>query len=133
MTPERATYRYFAVLIPAQIVFIVASIVIAYGGPALRLEGWRLYPATLVPILALLVTFWAHWRFVWDVDEFIRLVHIKALLAGLAVLMIFATSWGLFEVYAKAPAFPIFWLTPLFWAAYGLIATVLSWREGLLV
>lgn len=133
MTPELATRRYFTVMIPAQIVFLASCLAIAYGGAHLGLRGWLLYPATLVPTIALLATFWAHWRFVRDVDEFIRLVHIKALLGALAVLMVFATVWGMFEFYANAPAFPIFWLTPLFWAAYGLIAGVLSWREGLTI
>jgi hypothetical protein len=129
MKHEVATRRFLRALIPAMAVFLIASLLLAW----LKSNGAS--PAVLVataavPIAALLVPFWAMWRFLTDVDEFLRFVQVKALLVGTATALTIASGWGYLEAYAGTPALPVLWLNPIFWLGYAVAACVLTFREG---
>lgn len=127
MSAKRATQRYYSVMAPAMAIYLGASFGIALFGDGLAIE--LIYLIALAPILAMLAMFWAHWRFISEIDEFLRSIHIRALIAGLAVMLIIATGWGYLEQYADAPVLSVFWLNPIFWIAYALSAVVSAGRD----
>lgn len=130
MTNEQATRRYFGVLVPAAVVFLGTSYGIKLIDGADLLPPAGLYAIALVPVAMLLSLFWAHWRYMNDIDEFLRSIQIKATLAGLAVVLAIASGWGFLEFYADVPALSIFWLNPIFWVAHAIAAVVLNLRYG---
>ena len=130
MTNEKATRRYFYALIPLMIAFVAASFGIMMVDDAALLPPAGLFAAALVPVALLLGAFWVHWRYMNEIDEFLRSIQINAALASLAVVLTIATGWGFLEFYAGAPALSVFWLNPLFWIAYSLAAVIFSWRSG---
>lgn len=130
MTPEKATYRYLKTFIPAMCVYAVGSISITWiGENSNQLSAIR-YLLALVPILAIFFTFWAHWRFATEVDEFLRLIQIKGTLFAIACVMIVASGWGTMEMLADAPRLSVFWLLPIFWVAQSVATAFISKREG---
>ena len=130
MTNERATRRYFGVLVPAAIVFLATSYGIKLIGNADLLPPAGLYAIALVPVAVLLSLFWAHWRYMTEIDEFLRSIQIKAAFAGFAIVLVIASGWGFLEFYADVPALSIFWLNPIFWVAYAIAAVILNLRYG---
>lgn len=111
------------------IIFMAGSLGLAWLDTNSDLPGTVLIALTIIPIMALLSMFWIHWRFMREIDEYLRLIQVKALLSGTAVVMVIATGWGYLESYVDTPALPIFWLNPIFWAAYGAGAGYFTYRD----
>jgi hypothetical protein len=130
MNVKQATARYYKVLVPAMILFLGSSLGLAWIDKNVDVPGVALVALAAVPIVALLSMFWIHWRFMNEIDEFLRQIQVKALLAGAALVLAIATGWGYLESYADAPTMPIFWLNPIFWTAYGLSAIYFTKRAG---
>ena len=130
MTNEQATRRYFRALIPATIALLGFSYGIKLADNAGLLPALGLYAAALLPVASMLVQFWAYWRYIAEIDEFLRSIQLRAAFVGLVVVMVVATGWGYLEFYAEAPALSIFWLNPLYWIAYGLAVPAITWRYG---
>ena len=130
MTNEKATWRYLRVLIPAALLFIGASIALRAADNADLLPIPALYAVSIIPVALMLGMFWAHWRYMNEIDEFLRSIQVKGAFFGLVVVMIVATGWGWLELFAEAPQLSIFWLNPLYWVAYTAAVLVLNPREG---
>ncbi len=130
MTPERATYRYFKVFIPAMCMYAASSIGIAWIGESTALPSVFLYGLACIPVAAVFFAFWAHWRFATEIDEFLRLIQIKGTLFSIACVMIVASGWGTLETLADAPRLPVFWLLPIFWITQSAATAVISKRQG---
>ncbi|WP_415403341.1 hypothetical protein [Tateyamaria sp. SN3-11] len=131
MTTEHATYRYFKVFIPAILVYAIGSVGLSWAGNSIPMPQYALYCVAIVPIAAMFVIFWAHWRFATEIDEFMRLIQIKATLVGVVCIMVVASGWGTLEMLADAPRLPVFWLFPLFWVAHSAATAILSQKEGM--
>lgn len=130
MTVERATRRYFVLLVPAMLVFMSSTLGIVWAEDNLALPMAASFALTVIPIAALFSTYWALWRFITEIDEFLRLIQVKSIIIGLIVVMMVITGWGLMEIYADAPALGIFWLNPVFWVAYAIAALIITKRDG---
>lgn len=130
MTAERATYRYFKLFIPSMVGYLVGSLATSWLADHLTLPLMALYGLATIPIVAIFVAFWAHWRFINEIDEFLRMIQIKAVIVGIACVMAVASGWGTLEMLADAPKLQIFWLLPLFWVSYSAGAMVLTKREA---
>ncbi|MCR9136556.1 MAG: hypothetical protein NXI27_11210 [Alphaproteobacteria bacterium] len=130
MTPEQATCRYFKAFVPAICVYAVGTVGITWLGSRSLVPSAVLYMLALVPVVAIFLAFWAHWRFATEVDEFLRLIQIKGTLFGIACVMIVASGWGTLETLADAPNLPVFWLLPIFWVAQSAATAIISKREG---
>jgi len=130
MTQEQASRRYFSVLIPATIVFVAASYGITLADNAAILPPWALYAVAIVPIAALLGMFWAHWRYMREIDEFLRSIQVKAAFAGLVIVLTIASGWGYLEFYAEVAPLSIYWLNPLYWIVYSIAAVIFTLRSG---
>jgi hypothetical protein len=130
MTNEKATRRYLGFLIPAAIAFIGASVAFKAADNAALLPPPALYAVSVVPVGIMLGMFWAHWRYMNEIDEFLRSIQVKAAFTGLIVVITLATGWGWLEFYADAPPLAIFWLNPLYWIAYSAAVLCFSPRDG---
>lgn len=130
MTSEQATYRYFRVFIPAICIYAASSAAITWIGESAGLPPVALYGLALIPVIAVLFAFWAHWRFATEIDEFLRLIQIKGTLCGIACVMIVASGWGTLETLADAPRLPIFWLLPIFWITQSAATAIISKWQG---
>ena len=129
MSNEQATRRYLGVLIPAAILFIAVSIALRLADNAGLLPAAALYAVSIVPVGLMLGMFWAHWRYMNEIDEFLRSIQVKGAFAGLIVVMTIATGWGWLELYAEAPRLSIFWLNPLYWIVYSIATLAFTPRE----
>ncbi len=130
MSPEQATYRYLWVFIPAICVYAAGSIFVVSARDSSDLTSTFWYVVALVPIIAIFVSFWAHWRFTCEVDEFLRLIQVKGTLVGTAFVMIVASGWGTLEMLTDAPNLPVFWLLPVFWVTQAATTVLISKRQG---
>jgi hypothetical protein len=128
MTNEKATRRYLGFLIPAALVHLGTSYAIKMADNAASLPSPALYAAAIVPVAAMLSMFWAHWRYVTEIDEFLRSIQIKAAFAALTLVMTVATGWGYLELLTEVPTLSIFWLNPVYWIAYSIAVVIFSSR-----
>lgn len=129
MSEKKATQRYFQAFIPAMVIFLGGSLGLAWLNENSSVAAPTLIGLAIVPILASLSMFWLHWRFLNEIDEFLRQIQTNALLFGAAIVMAVATAWGYCEAYLDAPSFPMFWLNPLFWIAYALAVSIQTYRN----
>lgn len=118
MTEKQATRRYFKIFIPAMIIYLVGVFWIRALEGLFSLWNIELYIMSIIPIGAMLFVFWGHWRFINEIDEFMRSVQIKALLFGLACILVFSTAWWMFENIANAPVFKLASIIPIFAVCY---------------
>lgn len=130
MDVKPATRRYMRLFIPTMLLFLLASLGLAWLDRTTQTDNLVLAALAIVPIAALLSMFWLHWRYLRDLDEFLRQIQVKGLLFGAAVALGIATGWGYLESYADAPALSVFWLNPIFWMAYAVGVVGFSRREG---
>jgi uncharacterized membrane protein (DUF485 family) len=128
MTNEQAQRRYFLRLIPTMLVFAALSFLIGYNDDLLALPVQAIVPLAVLAGLLLMAAFWVHWRYVMEIDEFLRSIQIGGLMFGLTVVISIASIWGFLEYTLDVPNLPIFFLNPIYWVAYSLAVVALSIR-----
>lgn len=126
MTEKQATRRYFKIFIPAMIVYLLWVFWIHSLEEKFSLWAIELYSMSIIPIGALFFVFWGHWRFIGEIDEFMRSVQIKALLFGLACILAFSTAWWMFEDLANAPVFELSAIMPIFAVCYSVAVVYMN-------
>jgi hypothetical protein len=129
MTEKQATRRYFKIFIPAMMIYLVWASWIQFLEEQFSLWAMELYSMSIIPIWALLFVFWAHWRFINEIDEFMRSVQIKALLFGLACILVFSTAWWIFEDLASAPVSELSVIMPIFAICYSVAVVYMNLIE----
>tara|TARA_B100000749_G_C18235509_1_gene386130 strand:+ start:192 stop:590 length:399 start_codon:yes stop_codon:yes gene_type:complete len=127
MTNAKATRRFFLAMGSGLVVFIAASVALSN----LRETAGTALIITLVTIaiLALASFFWAHLRFVSEVDEFLRSIQIRAIIFSLTVVFCLFTALGYISLFLDRETVSLFWLNPTYWLSYGAASLFLSWRE----
>lgn len=120
MTEKQASRRYFKIFIPAMIIYVVWVYWIQKLEELFSLSNIVLSTISLIPVSAMLFIFWGHWRFINEIDEFMKSVQIKALLFGLASILVYSTTWWMFENLANAPAFKLASIMPIFALSYSI-------------
>jgi len=128
---DPAARRYIWQMLSLALAFAGSTYVISalYDSGAIAVP--LAYALAVLPLAFLLGTFGAFWRFLRNVDEFVRSVHQRAVIAGLFGSYLIANVWGYLELYLPSPTLPAFWLGPIGWAIYGAVAVVLTRRAGL--
>lgn len=128
MTNKEAKKRYMRVFVPAMIGYILsicgASIVLGDGDSATPLA----FTLALIPALFVFIFMWAQARWVQEIDEFMRMLQIKALMWGVMATTAATTAWGLFEFYTPVPKLPIFYVLPIFYGVYGIASGIIHKR-----
>ncbi len=130
MEPNRAARRYFSLLLPVMLVFLAASLAIDWLDDNMSPPRELLAVLALVPIAALLSMFWVQWRYILDLDEYLRQLHVKAVLLAAALSLGLGTGWGYLERAIEVPPLDVYWLNPVFWVAYALAVTAFTAREA---
>jgi|GEM_PF-933758 hypothetical protein len=126
-----ANRRYVTVTAIATTVLLIACLGLAWAESSAALPTYVLWMATAIPVAALLTPLWALWRYLNEIDEFLRSIQLNAILCGLAALLLVASTWGFVEIYIDAPQVSMFWLNPIFWVTYSIATVILSRREGI--
>lgn len=130
MTQKRAHRRYMKLFIPAMAMYLLSMFGISFAKENTIMPEPLLYGLALVPAIFILIWIWGHMRYITELDEYLRGLQVRAVLIGMALVMAFATVWGLLEELAATPAVPIFYIVPGFYFAYGLAYLVIAKRAG---
>lgn len=130
MPHAHAFGRYVSGMVGASGLVLAGSFGVSWFSDASGLPSWVPIVASAVPVGALLAMFWIQARYVLGLDEYVRLVHGKALLVATAATLGSATAWGYLEIAAGLAALPVYWLNPLFWIIYAIMVSALSWRDA---
>ena len=126
MANKLARKRYFQIFIPAMIGYIISIFVIDYITDNVETAPIVTYTLALVPAVFVFIWVWSHARYVLEVDEFVRFLQVKSMLAGWVMLMVLTTAWGFLEMFANAPAAPIFYVLPGFYLCYGISSIIIG-------
>lgn len=118
MKPTEARKRYFKVFVPSMALYLITIL-----GATSLIKGFEIpiaaqYGLAIIPALAVWWLIWAQARYYREADEFERSRQVTGVMFGVAVMMLLSTGWGLLELLVEAPAFPVFYLFPLFCVAY---------------
>lgn len=130
MTIKKARSRYFKVFIPAMIGYLVSVFNVSALIDKTADVSLGTYILALAPAIFVFIWVWSHARYILEIDEFVRMLQIKSMLAGLVALMAITTAWGFLEIYAKVPQIPIFYVLPGFYLCYGIAAIVIGRKNN---
>ena len=97
----------------------VAAIFGAFDDMSSPVAAWLLAAAVSAPVVGQI---WATLSLMRESDEFVRAVIAKQFVVATGLAMAVATFWGFGESYADAPHVPAWFVYPLFWACFGLVA-----------
>ncbi|KKB08532.1 hypothetical protein VE25_18655 [Devosia geojensis] len=122
--------RFVTVTAVSMAIFLLFSLVLRWAEETDAVSTPLLWIGSILPIAALLTPLWALWRYLWEIDEYLRSIQLKAIFFGLTVLLLLASAWGYFELFVDAAGIPMFWLNPIYWAAYSIGALYFSRLEG---
>jgi putative oxidoreductase len=104
-----------------------AAIFGAFDDMQSKLAAWLLALAVSAPVAGQL---WATLAMMRDSDEYIRGIFAKQFILAAGLAMAVATAWGFGESYADAPHVPAWFIYPLFWAMFGLVAMFVRYERG---
>jgi len=130
MATKQAAYRYLKILIPSMTLYLAASLGLAWATDRAGMPPALLYGLAAMAIAAMLSVFRGHWRFLCEVDEFLRAVQVKLLLIGTLSLLTLATVWEVLDMLPQVPAFQVAWLLPFFFITTSAASLFLTWRDG---
>jgi len=130
MTNKEALKRYFMVFVPSMAGYLISvfgvAAIIDEGDPVTVLT----YILALIPAGFVFIFMWASVRYVSELDEFLKMLQIKAVLWGLTALMAVSTAWGFLEMFTNVPKLPIFYAMPGFFLFYGLASVIINKRDN---
>ncbi len=127
---KQAALRYRKVFVPSMTVYILSVFGISWANVASLLSPIAMYVLTIIPVLAIFAWMWAQWRYVKELDEYLRQIHTEAMMIGLMIVTAFASGWGLMELMTDVPRMPIFFAGPGFYFIYGIASLVLNKKAG---
>lgn len=126
MANKTARKRYFTVFVPAMIGYLASVFIIDSIVDNMDAVTSLTYVLALVPAIFVFIWVWAHARYILEVDEFVRFLQVKSMLAGWVALMVITTAWGFLEMFANVPSVPIFYVLPGFYLCYGVAAVIIG-------
>jgi amino acid permease len=130
MTQTIAHRRYMRLFVPAMLFYVVSILGISFVKEQEVLPDQIFYGLAVIPALAILVWVWGHMRYITELDEYLRGLQVRAIMFGMAGIMVIATVWGLMEEMTDIVRIPIFYVVPGFYLIYGIAHTILIKREG---
>lgn len=120
MSHKIAHRRYMKLFIPSMIGYLIGIALVVSFRQNENISQYILMALSLIPAACMFTWMWGHWRFINEIDEYMRTRHMRAIMFGLAIILSLATFWGLLEELVGVPAFPVFFIVPLFYLAQGL-------------
>lgn len=130
VAPAKAAYRrYLGRFIPLMLAYVILVVGVSWlfdRGQAP--DGWPGYALAVLPALPILgVIVVMGLYLVEEKDEFMRMRHAMAMLAGLGLIMSVTVVWGFLEIYMHVEHLNAFWVFPGFCMAWGFSSGVLAW------
>ena len=126
----QATRRYMKIFIPAMALYLIGVLGISWADNNSYLPPWSIYVLTIIPIFAIFAWMWAQWRYVNELDEYLKKLQTEAMMIGLMTITAVASGWGLMELMTDVPRIPVFFAGPGFYLIYGIAYAVLAKRAG---
>lgn len=133
MTQKKASRRYMKIMVPSMLVYMVSAFAIAYLRKNTGASVSVLTGLALIPGLAMLTWIWSHWRYISELDEFLQKLQMQGIMVGLGGILAISSVWGVIEEFVKnpnLPAFPLFYIVPLFCFIYGPASMIINKRAG---
>lgn len=127
---QRASRRFNRVIAVSMGFFLLACLALSWAGGFRSIPEPVLWAASIIPVAALLTPVWAQWRFINEIDEFLRSIQLRAIFVGLAVVLVVASAWGFVEMYVDATTVSMYWLNPVYWVTYAIASTYFLRRDG---
>lgn len=100
----------------------VAAILGAFDDLTSPVAAWLLAATVSAPVVGQI---WATLSLMRESDEFVRALIAKQFIVAAGLTMAVATFWGFGESFADAAHVPAWFVYPLFWACFGVIAPFL--------
>lgn len=128
--PAKAAYRrYLWRFIPLMLAYVVLVLGVSWAFDSGQApEGWLAYAIAVLPALPILgVIVIMGLYLVEETDEFMRMRHAMAMLAGLGLILSVTVVWGFLEIYMHVSHLNPFWVFPGFCMAWGFSSGVLAW------
>ncbi|HHL42689.1 MAG TPA: hypothetical protein ENJ42_03660 [Hellea balneolensis] len=130
MSHKTAKTRYLKVFIPAMAGYLISLFGITWADSQGWLSPLGVSVLTLIPILCIFVWMSAQWRYVKELDEFLRKIQTESMMIGFMIVTAIAMGWGLMELMVDVPHIPIFYVGSGFYLIYGIAAIILHKRAG---
>ena len=130
MSKKSATRRYLTATVLIMIGYIISIFGVSWAEDKLNLPMWAYYGLALIPAMCIIAWIGMFWRFMMEVDEYLRRIQIAGVVTALAFVMAFCSSWGLLEFFTNVPKFPVFYIMPLYCVFYGIATMIIARREG---
>ncbi len=127
----QATKRYMRIFVPAMLAYLIGVFGVSWADNHSLIPEWSLYVLTIIPVLAIFAWMWAQWRYVNELDEYLKKIQTEAMMIGLMIVTAIASGWGLMELMTDVPRIPIFFAGPGFYMVYGIAYAVLAKRVGI--
>lgn len=129
MMPARR--RYFIRLIAFLALYLALLIPIVWShSRGLWPQGPARYVLAVLPALPVIGVIWAILRFVVEEeDEYLRFLHIQAVLIATGITLSVSTAWSFLARYADAPAQNGMYVFVIFCAALFAGMGLISWRQ----
>mgnify|MGYP001283811642 FL=1 len=127
---KQANRRFISVALLSMALLLASSLAVPLAGGRDAVPTPLVWAAAVASILALLLPLWALWRYLQELDEYLRSLQLKAIYFGLAVLLVVVTGWGYFELYFDLPNLGMYWLNPVYWVAYSAAVVFVHRHHG---
>lgn len=130
MTHKQAHRRYMKLAAFSMVLYIIGIMALSWTREHMELPLFAIYGLLVFPVFSILLWMWGMWRYVTEIDEFLRSIQVKSIMYGLAIMLAITSGWGLLEFYSDVPKLPIFYAMPIFTGAYGIAHIIITKREG---
>lgn len=118
-TPRKAQSRYVRDFAIAMTAYVVTLFAVVYAVRDGALSGPLLWLLAVLPALPLLRVIQVVGRHILDLDEYLRALNVRRMLAALGVTLGLCTVWGFLEAFAGAPRLQLYLVFPIFCGLYG--------------
>jgi hypothetical protein len=119
-TPESRRYVFRTLaFMGGYVAVMVFAMTDAWDDVKSPTAGWVLAFAASAPIVGQI---WATLSLMNEADEFVRAVTARQFIIAAGLVMALATFWGFAESFAGAPHVEAWFVYPLFWACFGVVA-----------
>lgn len=125
MNNKEAHKRYFKVFVPSMAGYLVSIVGATWLTNMTDTVSLLHFILALIPAGFVFMFMWAQARYVVEIDEFMRMLQVKAMMWGIIITMAATTAWGLLEFFTPVPKVPIFFVLPVFYGIYGVTSGVL--------
>lgn len=125
MTPQRAKRRYFVGFSIAMSLYVVSVFGVSLAIRRLGIEGPALYALAVLPSLPLIYSIYVMGRYLNEMDEYQRALHMRRMIAGIGATLSVCSVWGFLEIFANTPHLDLYLVYPMFSIFWGLSCTVI--------